>query len=258
MSPATCTVLCVKLLLFVNFATALVGHSVSGAAVEPPPKYNEIEKLLWLPPSSNGMSASMQTSPDGPAFNSAASVAMVTNAFSANVMGDSAPGINSLASPRAREAGENTVNLQAQAAMQVDALLKGQNPKFSSSRRSKGAALEAEEKRAAATAAVTSQQAAQAQAVVIVAVYQFELPGNSRLLVTMLLTVCAHRSVQANDAAAPLHVKLKLDSNTAARLSDLSAHASHVRLAAMNCRFRSRSCPAVGQLSGVRALKTYF
>lgn len=166
MRSILCTPSRVRLLVFVNLAAVLLRHCVCGAAVGLPPKYNDIEKLLWLPPSTNGMSASMQTSPDGPAFNSAASVAMVTNAFSANVMGDSAPGINSLASPNARDAGENTVSLQAQAAMQVDALLKGQNPKFSSSRRSKGAALEAEEKRAAATAAVTSQQAAQAHAAV--------------------------------------------------------------------------------------------
>lgn len=120
---------------------------------------NTIETMQWLPPSTNGMTPTMQTTVDGPAFSSAAAVAMVTNKFAANVMGDSAPGINPLASPHAAEAGVDHINLQAQAAAMMDEIQKGQRSQSKSTVTSTGAALEKEEQRAAITAAMSDRYA---------------------------------------------------------------------------------------------------
>ena len=139
-------------------AVSLVVNHLGCAAMSTP-KLNAVQQTQWLPPSTNGMSPSMQTSVDGPAFNSAAAVAMVTNQFSANVMGDSAPGINPLASPHAADAAVNTVQQQAQAAMLADQIIKGQNPKFMTRSRATGAALEAQERKAATTAALSARLA---------------------------------------------------------------------------------------------------
>jgi hypothetical protein len=102
------------------------------AAVLPPsargvPKLNGIEQLLWLPPNSNGLSPTLQTQPGGPPFSSAAALVMVTNQFSANVMGDSAPGVSPWAHWRddgessSELVGSNNAIVVAQAAMLADA-----------------------------------------------------------------------------------------------------------------------------------------